>query len=196
VVPVRLYARLTPGAASPETGISLTPFLFEANGDKWGVSPRDGFTITVHPLRPDSTGFVHAVSPDPARHPVIRMNYLTAHTDRALTLAGIRKVRELVATAPMAAMIAAELEPGPAAQDDEALLDWVRRTSDTGYHPVGTCRMGSDAMAVVDHRLKVHGIAGLRVADGSIMPTLVSGNTNAACIMIGEKCADLVLADG
>ena len=196
VVPLRLYARLSPGAASPETGISVTPFLFEVQGNNWGVARRDGFTITVHPLRPESTGSVHAVSPDPGRHPAIRMNYLSAWTDRELTVAGIRKVRELVATPAMAAIVGEELQPGPGAQDDEALLDWVRRTSETGYHPVGTCKMGSDPLAVVDHRLRVHGIAGLRIADGSIMPTIVSGNTNAACIMIGEKCADLVRADG
>ena len=87
-----------------------------------------------------------------------------------------------------------EIAPGAHVASDEALLDWVRNNAETTYHPVGTCRMGTDARAVVDPELRVHGLAGLRVADASIMPTLTSGNTNAPCIMIGEKCADMVLA--
>jgi choline dehydrogenase len=97
-------------------------------------------------------------------------------------------------TAPaMAALQTRELAPGPAQGTDEEILDWVRQTAETTYHPVGTCKMGSDAKAVVDHQLKVHGVEGLRVADASIMPTLISGNTNAPAIMIGEKAADMVL---
>ena len=95
----------------------------------------------------------------------------------------------------MAPLGVSEIAPGSQAETDDEILDWVRRSAETTYHPVGTCKMGSDAMAVVDSRLRVHGIQGLRVADASIMPTLTSGNTNAPSIMIGEKAADMVLAD-
>jgi choline dehydrogenase len=105
----------------------------------------------------------------------------------------MRLVRRLVAAAPLAWLGAEEFAPGPAAMSDDELLDFVTRTAETTYHPVGTCKMGSDAAAVVDDRLRVRGISGLRVADASIMPTLTSGNTNAPSIMIGEKAARLVL---
>jgi choline dehydrogenase len=103
-------------------------------------------------------------------------------------------MRELMAASPMAEITGAEIAPGVAVQSDEEILEWVRQTADTAYHPVGTCKMGNDPMAVVDSELRVHGIEGLRVADASIMPTLISGNTNGPTIMIGEKCSDMVLA--
>lgn len=99
-------------------------------------------------------------------------------------------------TAPaLRGIITEEISPGSSMDDDDSLLNWVRQTAETTYHPVGTCKMGSDAMAVVDERLRVHGIDGLRIADASIMPTLTSGNTNAPSIMIGEKCSKMMLAD-
>jgi choline dehydrogenase len=194
VVPLRMYVRLRDGLAGPDCGISVTPFLFEAAGDDLRVARQEGFTVTVHPLRPLSTGSVHLASPDPRAAPAIRFNYLSAPEDQLATVAGIRKVRELMAAPPIAQVTAAETAPGPALQSDAELLDWARRTSDSGYHPVGTCQMGPGPQAVVNHRLKVHGIAGLRVADAAIMPMITSGNTNAPAILIGEKCADLVLA--
>jgi choline dehydrogenase len=106
----------------------------------------------------------------------------------------MRKARELMATSPLADITGEEIAPGVQHQTDEELLEWVRNHAETTYHPVGTCKMGSDPMAVVDDQLRVHGIKGLRVADASIMPTLTSGNTNAPAIMIGEKCAAMVLA--
>ena len=115
--------------------------------------------------------------------------------DRTGLLTAMRKGRELMATSPLADIVGHEIAPGPETQSDEDLLEWVRNTAETTYHPVGTCKMGSnsDPMAVVDDQLRVHGIEGLRVADASIMPTLTSGNTNVPCIMIGEKCATMVL---
>ena len=113
--------------------------------------------------------------------------------DRDCVLACMRTVRKLVAAAPLAWLGAEEFAPGPKTTSDEAMLDFVTRTAETTYHPVGTCRMGSDPAAVVDDRLRVRGISGLRVADASIMPTLTSGNTNAPSIMIGEKAARMVL---
>ena len=114
--------------------------------------------------------------------------------DRSGLLSAMRTARELMATPPMADMVGEELAPGSQYQTDEELLEWIRNHAETTYHPVGTCKMGADPMAVVDEQLRVHGIEKLRVADASIMPTLTSGNTNAPSIMIGEKCAQMVLA--
>jgi choline dehydrogenase-like flavoprotein len=132
-------------------------------------------------------------SADPAEPPAIRFNFLSARADRDGLLAAIRKGRELMATPPLKEMTGEEIAPGAHLQTDDEILEWVRNNAETTYHPVGTCKMGGDPMAVVDNELRVHGIRGLRVADASIMPTLTSGNTNAPCIMIGEKCAEMVL---
>jgi len=109
-------------------------------------------------------------------------------------LAAVRKGRQLMAASPLKEVTGEEIAPGASVKSDADLLDWIRNNAETTYHPVGTCKMGSDPMAVVDRELRVHGIEGLRVADASIMPTLTSGNTNAPCIMIGEKCAEMVQA--
>ena len=150
--------------------------------------------MNVNVLRSESTGSVHVKSADPAEPPAIRFNFLSARADRDGLLAAIRKGRELMATSPLKELTGEEIAPGANLKTDEEILDWVRNNAETTYHPVGTCKMGADPMAVVDHELRVHGLQGLRVADASIMPTLTSGNTNAPCIMIGEKCAEMVLA--
>ena len=150
-------------------------------------------TMITHQLRPESKGSVHIKAPDPRKHPSIRFNFLAERVDRDCVLASMRIVRRLVAAPDLAWLGAEELAPGPGVNSDEELLDFVTRTAETTYHPVGTCRMGSDPLAVVDDQLRVHGIAGLRVADASIMPTLTSGNTNAPSIMIGEKAARMAL---
>jgi choline dehydrogenase len=150
-------------------------------------------TIITHQLRPESKGSVHISAPDPRKHPAIRFNFLAERADRDCVLASMRIVRRLVAAPALAWLGAAEFAPGPRVNSDEELLDFVTRTAETTYHPIGTCRMGSDPFAVVDDQLRVHGIAGLRVADASIMPTLTSGNTNAPSIMIGEKAARMAL---
>jgi choline dehydrogenase len=147
----------------------------------------------VNVLRSESTGSIHITSADPTVAPAIRFNFLSSRHDRDGLLAAIRKGRELMATSPLREITGQEIAPGAHLQSDAEILDWVRNTAETTYHPVGTCKMGQDPMAVVDNELRVHGIAGLRVADASIMPTLTSGNTNAPCIMIGEKCAEMVL---
>jgi choline dehydrogenase len=149
--------------------------------------------MNVNVLRSESTGSVHVKSADPAEPPAIRFNFLSARADRDGLLAAIRKGRELMATSPLKELTGEEIAPGAHLRTDEEILDWVRNNAETTYHPVGTCKMGADPMAVVDHELRVHGLQGLRVADASIMPTLTSGNTNAPCIMIGEKCAEMVL---
>jgi choline dehydrogenase len=145
-------------------------------------------------LRSESLGSIHVKSADPSEAPAIKFNFLSSQHDRDGLLAAMRKGRELMTTAPVAEMTGEEIAPGIDKQTDEELLEWVRHNAETTYHPVGTCKMGSDPMAVVDAQLRVHGIEGLRIADASIMPTLTSGNTNAPSIMIGEKCAAMILA--
>lgn len=193
-VPIRLYFRTRPGLETPDATISIAPFLYERVGHERRISARRGITMNVNVLRSESTGSIHIKSADPTEAPAIRFNFLSARADREGVLAAIRKGRELMATSPLKEMTGEEIAPGIAAQTDEQILEWVRNNAETTYHPVGTCKMGNDPMAVVDPELRVRGIDGLRVADASIMPTLTSGNTNAPCIMIGEKCAAMVLA--
>jgi choline dehydrogenase len=144
-------------------------------------------------MRPESKGHIHAVSPDPRKPPAINFNFLSSPVDAALTVRAIRIARAIMTAPAMAPLQVSELAPGTEQTTDEEILDWVKAAAETTYHPVGTCKMGTDAMAVVDPQLRVHGVDGLRVADASIMPTLTSGNTNAPSIMIGEKAADMVL---
>ena len=193
-VPIRAYFRSRPGLETPDCTVSIAPFLYEMVGRQRRVARRKGITMNVNVLRSESTGSVHIKSADPAEPPAIRFNFLSTEHDRAGVLAAIRKGRELMATAPLKDIVGEEIAPGATLQSDDELLDWVRKFAETTYHPVGTCKMGSDAMAVVDSELRVHGLQALRVADASIMPTLTSGNTNAPAIMIGEKCSDMLLA--
>ena len=159
------------------------------------VDPFPGFTITCTLLRPESRGHVRIKSADPRQAPAIHPNYLATQKDRDTLVAGVKVLRRLAQAPALARHVAEEMDPGPGCADDDALLDFIRRRGSTVYHPVSTCRMGQDPKAVVDERLKVHGFERLRVIDASIMPTVVSGNTNAATIMIAEKGADMVLAD-
>ena len=193
-VPIRMYFRTRPGLETPDATVSVLPFLYERVGHERRIAKRRGITMNINVLRSESTGSVHIKSADPAEPPAIRFNFLSARADREGLLAAIRKGRELMATSPLREVTGEEIAPGAHLTTDDELLDWVRHNAETTYHPVGTCKMGSDAMAVVDSELRVHGMRGLRVADASIMPTLTSGNTNAPCIMIGEKCAEMVLA--
>jgi choline dehydrogenase len=151
-----------------------------------------GMTIAAYQARPDSQGAIHIKSADPTKPPAIRTNFLSAETDQRCLIAGMKIVREIAAEQPVASYLQEEFSPGRDVQTDDEWLDFVRRDGETTFHPVGTCKMGSDPLAVVDSTLRVHGMTGLRVVDASIMPTLVSGNTNAASIMIGEKGADLI----
>jgi choline dehydrogenase len=193
-VPIRLYFRTRVGLDSPDATISIAPFLYEMVGKERRVSAQKGITMNVNVLRSESTGSVHIKSADPAEPPAIRFNFLSTEHDRTGIVNVLRKGRELMATSPLKEVTGQEIAPGAHLQSDADLLEWVRNTAETTYHPVGTCKMGNDPRAVVDSELRVHGITGLRVADASIMPTLTSGNTNAPTIMIGEKCASMVLA--
>ena len=192
-VPIRMYFRTRVGSETPDATISIAPFLYEMVGHERRVSKRAGITMNVNVLRSESTGSIHIKSSNPAEPPAIRFNFLSTEHDRTGVVAAIRKGREFMATSPMKEVTGEEIAPGAHLQKDDELLEWVRKNAETTYHPIGTCKMGADTMAVVDSELRVHGIAGLRIADASIMPTLTSGNTNAPTIMIGEKCAAMVL---
>jgi choline dehydrogenase len=160
------------------------------------VHPFSGFTMSVCQLRPESRGYVRIKSADPFDLPSMQPNYLDTDRDRRTAVAGMKAARAIAASAAMKPYVKREVKPGPDASDDAALLAFCRNNGATIFHPTGTCKMGSDAMAVVDARLRVHGIAGLRVVDCSVMPTLVSGNTNAPAIMMAEKAADMIKEDG
>ncbi|MCK8784882.1 choline dehydrogenase [Roseomonas sp. NAR14] len=154
-----------------------------------------GMTVTVCQLRPESTGSIHVKSADPLAPPAIRPNFLAAEEDRRVLVEGMKIARRIAANPRLDAWRSHEMNPGDGVRTDEQWLDWARAKGQTVYHPAGTCRMGQDPMAVVDERLRVRGIEGLRVVDASIMPTLVSGNTNAPVIMIAEKGADMIRED-
>jgi len=157
------------------------------------MADRHGVTLAHYVLRPRSRGELRLRTANPLDKPALDPRYLSDPDDLRLTLLGLRLMRRIAAGSAFAALGATEIIPGPEVDADAALAAYVRRTASTAFHPVGTCKMGGDAMAVVDASLKVRGLDGLRVADASIMPTLVSGNTNAPTIMIGEKAADLIL---
>ena len=162
-------------------------------GEKSKLSPWPGLTLGPNVLRPASRGKVSLASPDPSAVPAIIHNWLEAREDQRLSLRAMRMARELVAAPSLAPLVASEPWPGQDCQSNDELIDYARRFGNTGYHPVGTCRMGNDQGAVLDPQLRVKGVAGLRVVDASVMPSLVSGNTNAAAMMIGEKGASLIL---
>lgn len=165
--------------------------------DKMGeaLHPFSGFTASVCQLRPESRGDVHIASADPFLQPVIRCNYLSTETDRRTNVEGLKKLRRIINAPALASFLDREMEPGSSVGNDEDLLAYCRETASTIYHPCATCAMGTDRGSVTSPDLKVNGVDGLRVIDASIMPRLVSGNINAAVIMIAEKAADIILSD-
>ena len=164
-----------------------------ATGGKGKLSSYPGVTLAPCVARPTSRGTVQLASLDPEEPPVIVHHYLMSEADRAGTVRGMRIARSVAAAAAMQTIVESEAAPGAEATSDEDLLEFARRFGSTGYHPVGTCRMGSEEGAVVDTQLRVKGVEGLRVADAAVMPSLISGNTHAACVMIGERAADFIL---
>jgi len=187
---VGIFARTRPELSTPDVQFHHVPFSMGRMGEELHDFP--GFTLVFCQLRPESRGSIMIRSADPNEHPKIEPNYLTSQTDIDVAIAGSHLTKQIVESEPVKNLITEEMDPKPNYSSDEALLDFAKKYGNTVYHPVGTCKMGSDSLAVVDEKLKVHGIHGLRVVDASIMPTLVSGNTNAAAIMIGEKAADLI----
>jgi choline dehydrogenase-like flavoprotein len=187
------FVRAHPSSATPDSQCSIALYSGDSIGGE--LHPFPGVTGVCTLLRPESRGHVRIKSADPRQPPAIDPNYLATEKDRDTVVAGVKVLRRIFQAPAMACHIAEEIEPGRQCQNDDELLDFIRRRGSTTYHPVSTCRMGQDDKAVVDERLRVRGIAGLRVVDASIMPAVVSGNTNAATIMIGEKGADMVLQD-
>jgi len=188
--PLRAYFCSREGLESPDIGTSFSAFQMTPN---FALSPEPGLTGITHQLRPESQGNIHIRSAQAAEAPAITFNFLSAELDKQVVKAAVRMTRTMVEAAALDSFRGAEFAPGKDVQSDDEIIDWVKRTAETTYHPIGTCKMGSDPKAVVDQELRVHGIAGLRVADASIMPTLTSGNTNAPSIMIGEKAASMIL---
>ena len=189
-----LFTRVLPESTRPDIQFHFATLSADMAGAK--PHPFPGFTFSVCQLRPTSRGYVRIASPDPLAAPSMQPFYLSTDLDRRCAIAGLRFARSLAATRAVAPYVESELRPGPEAQRDDELLAFSRAYGATIFHPSGTCRMGRDAMAVVDDRLRVHGVTGLRVVDCSIMPTLVSGNTNAPVVMIAEKASDMIVEDG
>jgi choline dehydrogenase len=192
--PIRAFVRSREGLEAPDVLLGWVPMLTEPGPKGPKLSAESGMTCYAHPMRPESKGHIHIVSADPHCPPAINFNFLSSPIDAEITARAVRIARSVMTAPAMAPLQVTEIAPGESQTTDDEILDWVRRAAETTYHPVGTCKMGSDPMAVVDAQLRVHGIEGLRVADASIMPTLTSGNTNAPSIMIGEKAAELLLA--
>ncbi len=191
---VGLFFRTDAEQARPIAQVHFAPAASEPDA-KGNLKTAPGTTATVCHLRPESRGSVHICSTDPTTYPSIKANYLATENDRKTIIAAVRKVREVFSAPALDKYREAEIKPGPEVQSDEEILAYVRAEGESVYHPVGTCKMGKDTMAVVDSRLRVRGIGKLRVADASIMPTIISGNTNATAIMIAGKCVDLILED-
>lgn len=194
------FCRTSRGHSRPNLQLYFSPLSYEKTSPGTRAlmkpDPFPGFVMSVSPCRPTSRGHLHIRSADPREAPAIHPNYLSTNQDIAELLAGARLLRKLAATRAISAIVAEELKPGPATASDPELVDDIRARSYSVFHPAGTCRMGSDpASSVVDERLRVHGIDGLRVVDASIFPTVPSGNINGPCIVVGAKAADLVLAD-
>jgi choline dehydrogenase len=187
---VGVFARTRPELATPDVQYHF--ILFSADRIADGLHKWPGFTLSVCQLRPESRGEIRLRSSDPLAAAAIHPNYLATETDRRTMVDGMKLGRRWLTHPDVAHFIESEYLPGAAVADDAAMLDFVRAQGTTIYHPTSTCRMGADDMAVTDAALRVHGLERLRVADASVMPTVVSGNTNAAAIMIGEKAADLL----
>jgi len=188
------FVRTRPELATPDVQYFFMHASY-ANAADRVLDKLPGMTIGVTQLRPESRGTIHAKSPDPFAAPAIRPNFLDTEEDRRVIVEGMKIARHIVDQAPLDAFRQSEMAPGAACQSDADWLQFARENGQTIYHICGTCRMGTDERAVTDPHLRVRGIAGLRVVDASVMPTIVSGNTQAAVFMIAEKGADLILSE-
>jgi choline dehydrogenase len=189
---VALFARTRPELATPDVKFSIATFSADRPQD--GLHKWSGFTLLVYQLRPESRGEITLKSANPVDSPAMRPNYLSAAMDQRTIVDALKMGRGLLGSSHMRAFIESEYLPGPGVTTDEQLLEYARNNGGTVFHPTSTCMMGTDAMAVVDPELRVIGVEGLRVVDASVMPTVVSGNTNAATIMIAEKASDMIRA--
>jgi choline dehydrogenase len=190
---VAIFTKSNPAAERPDIQFHMQPLSADKPGD--GAHKFSAFTSSVCQLRPYSRGHLAIRSKDPLQHPAIHPNYLSDERDHQVAIDGIKVARRIAAAPALSRHIIDEYVPGYHYQSDAELLDAARRYSQTIYHPTSTCKMGQDDMAVVDERLRVRGVRRLRVVDASIMPEIVSGNTNAPTIMIAEKASDMILED-
>lgn len=191
------FIRSRPEESMPDLQLHFAPMLYADHGrDLKTAMSGYGYAVMIYGLRPLSRGRLGLHSADPLAAPLIDPNYMAEKADVEQLVRGVHLVRKILEQPAFAQHHDVEMSPGPELLNDDELADWVRRSGESAYHPVGTCKMGVDLMAVVDPRLRVHGLQGLRVVDASIMPTLVGGNTNQPATMIGEKGAAMILEDG
>ena len=191
--PSGAFVSTRPGLAAPDVQLHFMPYKGAPHG-RGTMSAEHGYQMHVCQVRPDSRGTIKLASPDPLAHPLIDPNYLTSPDDARVMVEGVKIARRIGAAAAFAPYRGEERWPGAGVTDDAAILARLRDSAETIYHPVGTCRMGADPASVVDGDLRVRGIEGLRVVDASVMPFLVSGNTNAPTIMIAEKASDAIIS--
>jgi choline dehydrogenase len=195
---IAAFVKTRPDLETPDVQYHILPATMDieklATEGKMELENEPGLTIAPCQLRPESTGSIRIRSSDPSVHPAIRPNYLADPLDQQTLVEGLKLGRKMAQAPALAGLIEAEINPGPEYASDAELLAYARETGATLYHPVGTAKMGNDPMAVVDPQLRVIGVQGLRVVDASVMPRLVSGNTNAPTIMIAEKASDMILA--
>jgi choline dehydrogenase len=187
------FAKSDPRELTANIEWHVQPLSLDKFGDP--LHPFPAITPSVCNLRPTSRGAVSITCPDPLAHPAIRVNYLATPEDQRVAVAGMRFTRRIMAAPALAGFTPEEWRPGPAVDSDADLLHAAGDLGTTIFHPVGTCRMGPDSMAVVDDRLRVRGVDGLRVVDASVMPRITSGNTNAPTVMIAEKGAEMIRDD-
>jgi choline dehydrogenase len=187
------FFRTDERVATPDVQVHFITFSTDRMGER--LHPFPGFTASTCQLRPESRGSVRIKSPDPAAAPAIDPRYMATETDRRTNVEGLKRLRAIMRMPAMRPYVLSEHLPGEAVQSDDELLAYCREAGTTIYHPTCSCRMGTDERAVVDPRLKVRGVEGLRVVDGAVMPSVVSGNTNAAIVMIAEKGSDMILED-
>jgi choline dehydrogenase len=193
-LPISAFIRTRPEVASPDVQLQVFPGTYESIEARQ-LDREPGVTVGVTLLRPESRGHVHITSPDPAQPPAIFHNLLATEGDRDTAVRAMKQCRALMNAPAMQGITARELTPGPGVASDSEFRATALAQVQSNWHPASSCRMGPDPLAVVDNRLRVHGLDGLRVADASVMPTVISGNTNAATIMIGERCAAMILED-
>jgi choline dehydrogenase len=186
-----IFAKSSPNVKTADLEFHVQPLSLNKFGDP--LHPFPAFTASIVPLRPQSRGSSHISSADPLAHPVINPNYLSTRADKKVAIRAIRLARKIIEQPVMRKYSPSEIKPGKAYQSDVDLAKVIGEIGTTIFHPVGTCRMGPDAEAVVGIDLRVNGVSGLRVVDASIMPTITSGNTNSPTIMIAEKAADMIL---
>ncbi len=191
--PLLAFLKTRPDLETPDVQMHLVPYAVK-DPKRRKLHPFPGMTVACYQLRPESLGSIHIRSAEPRAQPAIRFNFLGDPIDRDTMVEGFKMMRRIIEAPPMDPFRGEEYSPGASVDSDAAIEQWIRDNSETAYHPIGTCRMGTGPNTVVDDQLKVHGLDGLRVADASIFPTMPSGNTNAPSIMVGEKCADLIMA--